>query len=71
MDREPIITVATITAIVSAIIASMVAFGVSFTEDQTTAVMGIVAVLSPFVVAFIARQFTTPVTKEGDVRRSL
>lgn len=63
MDREPIVTVATITGIVSAVIALLVAFGVSFNEQQTTAIMGIVGVLAPFVVAFIARQWTTPVAK--------
>lgn len=66
MKTEPIVTVATITGLVSAIIALLVAFGVNFTEAQTTAIMGFVGVLAPLAVAFIARQWTVPLAKVED-----
>lgn len=68
MDREPITKTATVVSIVGAVIALLVAFGVSFTEEQTTAIMGVVVVLSPFVVAFIARQWTVPMDSDGYIR---
>lgn len=63
MNKEPIFTVATITGAISAIIALLVAFGIEFNEQQTTAIMGVVGVIAPFVVWGIARQWTVPVEK--------
>jgi hypothetical protein len=64
MSTEPLITVAALTALVAAIIACLVAFGVDLTEDQQKAVLGLVAVVAPLVVGFIARRKVTPVTGE-------
>lgn len=60
---EPILTVATITGAVSAVIALMVAFGVEFNEQQTAAIMGVVGVIAPFIVWGVARQWTVPAGK--------
>jgi hypothetical protein len=57
MNREPVITVGTITAIVAAILAFLQSFGVSITDAQQDAIRGLVAVLAPIVLALIARQF--------------
>lgn len=57
--REPLVSTATITAAVSAAIALLVAFGVDLTETQTTAILGVVAVLAPLVV-ILARRWVTP-----------
>lgn len=62
MDKEPIVTVAAITGIVSALLALLVAFGLQLSEEQTTAIMGVVGVTAPFVVAVIARRWTVPVS---------
>lgn len=57
--HEPVITTASITAAVSALIALLVAFGIDLTEEQTTAILGVVAVAAPLVV-IIARRYVTP-----------
>jgi hypothetical protein len=55
VDKEPLITVGTITAIASAVVAALVAFGLNLTEAQTTAILGIVAVAAPIAVTWIGR----------------
>lgn len=60
MNREPLITVASLTALVAALVALLVAFGLKVTEDQTAAVLGLVAVVAPLVVGFVARSKVTP-----------
>ncbi len=60
MTTEPLLTVAGLTALASAIIALAVAFGISLSADQTQAVLGFVAVLAPVAVGFVARRSVTP-----------
>ena len=55
MNREPLITAATITAAVTAVITLLVAFGVPLTPEQQTAILGVVAVAGPLVVGIVAR----------------
>lgn len=57
---EPILTTASITALVVAVIAVLVAFGIPLTQEQQTAIIALVGVVAPFVVWAIARRFTTP-----------
>lgn len=61
MNREPLVTVASITAGITAVLGLLVAFGVSLTGDQEKAILGVAAVVAPLVVAFIARSKVTPV----------
>lgn len=61
MTREPLVTVASITAAVAAVIALVVAFGVHLTGDQQTAILGVVGVVAPAVVAIVTRPKVTPV----------
>lgn len=63
MKNEPVLTAASITAVVAAAIAALVAFGVSLSDDQQKAVLALVAVLAPIVLALVARRHVTPVTK--------
>lgn len=60
MKREPVLTVGGIGAAAAAILALLVAFGVPLTDDQQTAILGVVAVAAPVIVAVIARRFVTP-----------
>ncbi len=60
MTTEPLLTIAGLTALTSAIIALAVAFGVPLSADQTQAVLGFVAVLAPVAVGFVARRSVTP-----------
>lgn len=62
MKREPVLTVGGIGAAAAAVLALLVAFGVPLTDDQQTAILGVVAVIAPVVVAVIARRFVTPVS---------
>jgi ABC-type spermidine/putrescine transport system permease subunit II len=66
MTNEPLLTVASITALVTTVLGLLVAFGVHLTGDQEKAILGIAAVVAPLVVGFIARRKVTPVTTEGN-----
>ena len=63
MKNEPLLTVASITAIVAAVVGALVAFGVPLSEDQQTALLGLAAVVAPFVVVYFARPKVTPNAK--------
>lgn len=60
MSSEPLVTVASITAGVAAIIALLVSFGIPVTPEQQTAILGVVAVVAPIVVALVSRGSVTP-----------
>jgi hypothetical protein len=61
MNREPLLTVAGITSVVGAVIALLAAFGLDLSSAQQVAIVGVVAVVAPVVVAVIARRKVTPV----------
>lgn len=63
MKTEPLITVASITALVAAIVGLVVAFGVDLSDDQQTAILGFAAVAAPLVVGFVARRKVSPASK--------
>ena len=65
----PVITAATITAGVGALITLLVAFGVPITVDQESAILGLVAVLGPIIVAVVGARTTVEYTAGGDVLR--
>lgn len=55
MHSEPAISVASITAAVTAVLALLVSFGVSLSPDQQLAILGVVAVVGPLVVGLVTR----------------
>lgn len=61
MKREPVLTVASITALVSAIVALLVAFGLDLTGDQEKAILGVAAIVAPILVGLFSRPKVTPV----------
>lgn len=61
MNTEPALTVASITAAVTAALALLVSFGLNISADQQTAILGVVAVVAPFVVGIATRPKVTPV----------
>jgi hypothetical protein len=63
MTNEPAVTTGTITAIVTALIAVLVAFGLPLTSDQQDAILGLIAVAAPLVAAVIIRPKVTPNSK--------
>lgn len=52
---EPALTVGTITAAVTAVLALIVAFGLNLTAGQSAAILGVVAVIAPLVSAYVTR----------------
>lgn len=56
---EPVISTATVTSAVTAILALLVAFGLPLTDGQTAAILGVAAVAAPLVV-IVARRWTVP-----------
>lgn len=60
MDNEPAITVGTITALAAAVVAVLVAFAVPLTDQQQTAILGLVGVIAPVAVALLVRPHVTP-----------
>lgn len=57
LDREPLITVGTITAVISALLVFLQSMGVNIDDETQAAIRNLVAVLAPIVLALIARQF--------------
>jgi hypothetical protein len=69
-STEPVMSAATIAAAVSAVIALLVAFGLELSEAQTTAILGVVAVVGPFVAGWWARRSAySPATVARLLRR--
>lgn len=54
---EPVLTTASITAAVSAVIGVLVAFGVPLSDGQTEAILILVGVIAPLIV-IVARKWT-------------
>lgn len=52
---EPLLSVGSITAGVTTLIALVVAFGLPLSGDQQTAILGVVAVVAPLVVSVVGR----------------
>lgn len=61
MKNEPLVTRASITALVAAVLALLVSFGVDLSNDQRTAILGIVGVVAPLAVALVTRHRVSPV----------
>lgn len=59
--REPLVTNGSIIAIITAVLALVVAFGVDLTTDQQVAILGVTATVVPVVLALVTRGQVTPV----------
>lgn len=57
---EPLVSRASIVSGVTAVLALLVSFGVDLNADQQTAIMGVVAVVAPLVVAAVTRHRVSP-----------
>lgn len=56
MRREPAAVIGTITAIVTALLALAVAFGVDLSEEQRSAILALVATVAPIAAALLIRR---------------
>lgn len=61
MTREPLLTRASWVALVTAVIAVAVAFGLPLSDEQQKALIALAGVLSPIAAAVWARSQVTPV----------
>lgn len=59
-QSEPALTTGTITSLVAAAVALVVAFGLSLDDKQVIAITGFVAVVAPLVSGFVTRRQVTP-----------
>ena len=66
MTREPLLTKASWTALVVAVIAVAVAFGLPLTDEQQKSLIALAGVLSPIAAAVWARGQVTPVADPRD-----
>lgn len=64
MNREPVLIIGAVTAVIEALLGAAVLFGLDWTEEQTGAVMGLVLAVGTAVATFLARSQVTPVSKE-------
>jgi Na+/proline symporter len=68
-NREPILTVGMVTALVVAVLGLLAAFGLPLSQEQQQALLTVVAAGAPIVTALLtwwrARKKTTPVEKRG------
>lgn len=77
MQTEPALSVGSIIAAVTAIIALLVAFGLDISEEQQTAILGVVAVLAPVIATVVTRSkvyspaSTTKIANESAVTQSV
>lgn len=68
---EPLLTVGTITTVGAAIVALIVSFGVHVNNNQQSAILGVLVVLAPIVVAVWGRsKVFAPKTVRQMVNRS-
>lgn len=68
--NEPLWTVSGITAAATAVIALLVSFGLDLSADQQTAILGVIAVLAPVIVALVTRGKVTPTAKVAETVES-
>jgi len=66
MKHEPAISIGAISAAVAAVLTLLVAFGIDVTEEQQTAILGVVAAVGPIVAGLLIRRKVTPVDRSRD-----
>jgi hypothetical protein len=66
VNREPVLSAGTTSAAIAAVIALLVSFGFDISDDQQSAILGVVAVLAPIVAAIAARPKVTPLSSPRD-----
>lgn len=71
MTGEPVLTATTMGAIVSAVLALLVSFGVELASEQIEAILTLVAVVAPVVLSAVyARSRVSPVERRGPNTRA-
>lgn len=60
MNSEPVLTAASVAALVTAVVALLKAFGVPISDDQAIALVGVVGPVATIAAALFARSKVTP-----------
>ena len=63
MSNEPAITIGSIVALVGAVVALLVSFGVDITDEQQKAILAVVTIGGPIAAGLLIRRKVTPVTE--------
>lgn len=58
MNSKPVLTVATVTALVQAVLYLCLEFGLHLTNGQQVGIMGLVGVVAPYAVWYVTRHVT-------------
>ena len=66
LSNEPVITGGAIVALIESIILLLTSFGLKMSADQVTAIMSVVVILVPIIMAVWARSQVTPVSNPRD-----
>lgn len=66
-DNEPAVTAGGITALIAALLALGIAFGLPITDQQREAILGVVVIVAPLAVALLVRPHVTPTAKKQPV----
>lgn len=71
METEPSVIVGSLTAAATAVIALVVAFGADLTQDQQSALLGVVAVAAPIIASIVIRgKVWSPESAQREVDRA-
>lgn len=62
MSDAPLLTTATITTLITAVIVLLRSFNVPLTLDQQVAITAVLAVIAPWIVAWVGHRTTTPLS---------
>ena len=71
MSSEPARIVGIVTAIVAAVIGTLVAFGVDLSDEQQKAILTLVAAVAPVIAAFVIREKVySPKTAQEEINKA-
>ncbi len=65
-ETKPVTVGTTVVALITAVLALLVAFGVELTNEQTAAILGVAGVLVPIVAGIWISRKTTPLAEPKD-----
>jgi len=66
MRNEPVVTANGIVALVTALLVLSVSFGLSLTDEQRAAIIGVVVIVAPLASAWWIRRQVTPLSAPRD-----
>lgn len=65
VQAEPAVTLGSVTALVTALLALAASFGLHLSAEQRAAILTVAGIVGPLVSGFLTRRKVTPVQKES------